>query len=253
LLLIAVVVPAVAGLGIRKTGCIAKNISPIGVKSASTLTASRRQTTNASPSSLPHHSNRRIAGKHSRSWSGVQLITWLECLARVRLSALPAVREPPRKPSTAPDHVWLPNPGRAPRPRPGSLPGRQKHGHTPTSRRPGSWGRRSVGTMGRCSRAWPRKRKPAGKRWHVIRWIPAKDYRSPLRRPGKPHPRTGDSRGPICETLDKSDNAGRAWLRSSGEEKRARNEKAGVTCETGASSIWTRPTCASGSIRRTKA
>jgi hypothetical protein len=35
---IAVVVPAVAGLGIRKTGCIAKSISPVGVKWASTLT-----------------------------------------------------------------------------------------------------------------------------------------------------------------------------------------------------------------------
>ncbi len=139
---IAVVVPAVAGLGIRKTGCIAKSISPVGVKSASTLTHPGRQTTNAFASSLPHHSNRRNAGKHSCSWCGVQLITWLACLARVPLSALPAVPEPRRKPSTAPDHVWLPNPGRAPRPRPGSLPGRQKHGHIPTSRRPGSWGRK---------------------------------------------------------------------------------------------------------------
>jgi hypothetical protein len=250
---IAVVVPAVAGLGIRKTGCIAKSISPVGVKSASTLTASRRQTTNAFASSLPHHSNRRNAGKHSCSWSGVQLITWLECLARVPLSALPAAPELRRKPSTARDHVWLPNLGRAPRPLPGSPPGRQKHGHTPMSRRPGSWGRKQAGTMGRCSRAWPRKRKPAAKRWRAIRWTPAMGYRSPPRRPGKPHPRTGDSREPIFETLDKNDNAGRAWLRSNAGEKRARNEKAGVRCETGASSIWTMPTCACGSTEGTKA
>jgi hypothetical protein len=107
--------------------------------------------------------------------------------------------------------------------------------------------------MGRCSRAWPRKHTPAGKRWRAIRWTPAKGYRSPPRRPGKPHPRTGDSTEPICETLDKNDNAGRAWLRSNAEEKHARNEKAGVRCETGASSIWTMPTCACGSTGGTKA
>jgi hypothetical protein len=107
--------------------------------------------------------------------------------------------------------------------------------------------------MGHCSRAWPRKHKPAGKRWRAIRWTPAKGYRSPPRRPGKLHPRTGDSTEPICETLDKNDNAGRAWLRSNAEEKHARNEKAGVRCETGASSIWTMPTCACGSTGGTKA
>jgi hypothetical protein len=250
---IAVVVPAVAGLGIRKTGCIAKSTSPVGVKSASTLTHPCRQTTNAFASSPPHHSNRRNAGKHSCSWCGVQLITWLECRAHVPLAALPAVPELRRKPSTAPDHVWLPSPGRAPRPRPGSRPGIRRHEHTPMSRRPGSWGRKQAGTMGRCSRAWPRKHKPAGKRWRAIRWTPARGYRSPPRRPGRPHPSTGDSREPICETLDRNDNAGRAWLRSNVEEKRARNEKAGVRCEIRASSIWTMPTCACGSTRRTRA
>ena len=106
--------------------------------------------------------------------------------------------------------------------------------------------------MGRCSRAWPRKRKPVEKRWRAIRRSPAKGYRSPPHRPAKPHPRTGDSREPICEILDRNDNVGRALLRSIAEGKHARNEKVWVRCETGASSIWTMPTCARGSTGGTK-
>src|SRR5580698_4240976 len=107
--------------------------------------------------------------------------------------------------------------------------------------------------MGRCSRAWPRKRKLVEKRWRAIRRSLAKGYISPPHRPAKPHPRTVGSREPICETLDKNDNVGRAWLRSNAEGKHARNEKVWVRCETGASSIWTTPTCAGGSTGGTKA